>query len=202
MAVFANFLDDDTLGLALPGPIHARSAYPADQADGYSKPADHQGNSFNDCLEPVFESALQALGTNGISVEHHLTLEPPEISLPMPGERARKRMKRIPKGFHCEDCDYTWSRQSDLRKHSRWHWPEFERPYGFTVLGCERRFVDTRDLRRHLSGKHREEFGERLTGRTRKKARRQDQPKVKMEVQSDSQQRRFDTSFLVSATPR
>jgi hypothetical protein len=67
-----------------------------------------------------------------------------------------RRKKRIPNGYPCTEaeCSMLFNSQGDLRKHSRWHLPESQRPHGCDEPNCSRRFVDKRDLRRHQEGVH------------------------------------------------
>ena len=54
--------------------------------------------------------------------------------------------------YVCEECGKVFNRPSDLKKHSKYHLPESERPFGCNE--CSRRFVLSKDLERHRATQH------------------------------------------------
>ncbi|KAL2202694.1 hypothetical protein CC79DRAFT_1325527 [Sarocladium strictum] len=52
--------------------------------------------------------------------------------------------------FPCEDCNKSFPRQCELKKHRKRH----EKPYGCTFKGCQKEFGSKNDWKRHESSQH------------------------------------------------
>ena len=87
---------------------------------------------------------------------------------PPRGPRSAPPRSRPPKESSGKiTCDYpdcphavkggTFDKESDLRKHWKVHLPMSERPHGCTEPGCEWRFWDRKDLKRHEKTVHKRE---------------------------------------------
>jgi sarcosine oxidase delta subunit len=64
----------------------------------------------------------------------------------------KRHYPTIKRGYACQVCFRTYDRQGECTKHEMSHLPHSARPHA--CPHCEKRFVDTRDLRRHIDRRH------------------------------------------------